>query len=120
MTDKFSALTSEVTGIREGLAKASKRSDTAIANETAKVLELTTRVVRQSDEIAKLNRRVALLEDEIKIRASNDKKIEALEARITSQINAAVSAAVLAARLRDFYGWLYRRYDSKHRWGQHI
>ena len=74
-----------------------KRSDTAIANETAKVLELTTRVVRQSDEIAKLNRRVALLEEEIKIRASNDKKIEALEARITSQINAAVSAAVLAA-----------------------
>jgi len=97
VTDKFSALTSEVTGIREGLAKASKRSDTAIANETAKVLELTTRVVRQSDEIAKLNRRVSLLEEEIKIRASNDKKIEALEARITSQINAAVSAAVLAA-----------------------
>jgi hypothetical protein len=42
VTDKFSALTSEVTGIREELAKASKRSDTAIANETAKVLELTT------------------------------------------------------------------------------
>ena len=61
------------------------------------MLELTTRVVRQSDEIAKLNRRVSLLEEEIKIRASNDKKIEALEARITSQINAAVSAAVLAA-----------------------
>ena len=69
VTDKFSALTSEVTRLREGLAKESKRSDTAIANETAKVLELTTRVLKQSDDIAKLNRRVALLEDEIKNRA---------------------------------------------------
>ena len=58
---------------------------------------MTTRVLKQSDDIAKLNRRVALLEDEIKIRASKDKSIEALEARITSQINAVVSAAVLAA-----------------------
>ena len=80
VTDKFSTLTTEVTRMREGLAKESKRSDTAIANETTKVLELTTRVLKQSDDIAKLNRRVALLEDEIKIRASKDKNIEALEA----------------------------------------
>ncbi len=65
VTDRFSTLTPEVTRLREGFAKESKRSDTAIANETAKVLELTTRVVRQSDEIAKLNRRVSLLEEEI-------------------------------------------------------
>ena len=53
VTDRFSAhFRSD--WVHEGLASASKRSDTAIANETAKVLELITRVVRKNEDIAKL------------------------------------------------------------------
>ena len=87
----------DVLGIREGSLKCRNVPILPSQTKRPKVLELTTQVVQQSDTDAKLYRRVALLEGQIKARVCNDNKIDALEARITSHINAAVSVAVLAA-----------------------